>query len=91
MWPVWVVAGALAVAIYAATIRFGTEPDHPSNSPVAGYVVFIAAPVLATFGIERTWFRLGRAVRRPLATIALSEPWHSSSTPSARSSRCFSP
>jgi hypothetical protein len=30
--------------------------------------------MLATFGIERAWFRLGRAVRRPLATISLAVP-----------------
>jgi hypothetical protein len=64
-------AAIIATAIY---LYVGKDPVPPSNSPVALYAVFIAAPTLATFGIERAWFRLGRAVRRPLATIALSVP-----------------
>lgn len=65
----------IAGAIYMATVYFGNgKPNGSSNSPIAGYAVFVAAPMLATFGIERVWFRLGRAVSRPLTTTVLSVP-----------------
>jgi hypothetical protein len=49
-----------------------TNIGPPFNAPSVVVVVFVVAPTLATFAIERLWFVLGRAVERPWATAALS-------------------
>ena len=59
------------VAIVAGT---GYAANIFGNGNFPGYAIFIAAPMVATFGIERVWFRLGSAVSRPLTTIVLSVP-----------------
>ena len=51
-----------------------TNIGSPFNAPSVLAVVFVVAPTLATFAIERLWFGLGRAVERPWATAALSLP-----------------
>jgi|ERR1051326_1682878 hypothetical protein len=50
------------------------HPAPPFNAPSVLAGIFIVLPTLVTFGIERLWFALGKAVSRPLATTFLSLP-----------------
>ena len=69
----WAFCSLLTSVIAAPFYYFASmNPAPPFNAPSVLVAVFIVVPTLVTFGIERLWFVLGRAVSRPLATAVLS-------------------
>ena len=65
----------LLTSIITALFYLGRRASGaPSNAGVAVEILFIAVPMLATFGVERLWLNLGEAVSRRLTTTVLSAP-----------------
>ena len=74
--PIYWAFCCLLTSVIAAPLYYfaARHPAPPFNAPSVLAAVFIVLPTLVTFGIERLWFSLGKAVSRPLATAALSLP-----------------
>ena len=71
----WTFSCVLTSVIAAPFYYFAARHRAPPfNAPSVLAAVFVVLPTLVTFGIERVWFALGKAVSRPLATAALSLP-----------------
>lgn len=68
----WAICGALSLMVAAVFCVVHREPLPPFNARIALAAVFVAIPMLGTFGVERFWWILGHS--HPLATALLSVP-----------------
>lgn len=68
----WVYCSILTLIPAAWFYQLNRDPSPPFNAPSVLTAVFVVVPMLATFGIERLWWMIGRS--RPGLTSVASVP-----------------